>query len=103
MPVFEVSVELRQALELISGKWNLLIIGALQFGPRGHAELLQLVDGISQKMLTQTLRRLEADGLIERTVVSRKPLRVTYALTTRGAAVTPVLHILCDWAETHFA
>lgn len=97
---FELSAELRQALELISGKWNLLIIGVLQFGPRRHTELLHLVDGISQKMLTQTLRKLETDGLVERTVVTSKPLRVTYALSARGHAVTPVLRVLCDWVRT---
>lgn len=99
--VFTATVGLRQVLELISGKWTLLVVGALHAGPRRHAELLQLVDGISQKMLTQTLRRLEADGLIDRTVVSSRPLRVTYALTARGHSVTPILHALREWAETY--
>jgi DNA-binding HxlR family transcriptional regulator len=97
--VVELSAELRRAVELVSGKWNLLIIGVLQFGPRRHAELLRVIDGISQKMLTQTLRRLEADRLVERTVVSRRPLRVTYALSARGQTITPVVHVLCDWAR----
>jgi DNA-binding HxlR family transcriptional regulator len=92
--------ELRQALDLICGKWTLLVVEVLQSGSRRHAELLQMVDGISQKMLTQTLRKLEADGLVERTVVSSRPLHVTYALTTRGHTVTPILSALHEWAET---
>jgi DNA-binding HxlR family transcriptional regulator len=100
--VFEVTAELRQVVELISGKWTLLTVGVLQSGPRRHVELRQLLDGISQKMLTQTLRQLEANGLIQRTVVSSRPLHVTYALTARGQTVTPILCVLRDWAETHF-
>jgi DNA-binding HxlR family transcriptional regulator len=99
--VFGVTTELRQVMELFSGKWTLLTVGVLQSGPHRHMELRQLLDGISQKMLTQTLRKLEANGLIQRTVVSSRPPHVTYALTARGQTVTPILCVLRDWAETN--
>jgi len=91
----------RQALDLISDKWTALIVYALVDGPRRHGELRRTVDGISQKMLTQTLRRMEAEGLIERDVLDRVPPHVEYSLTPLGRTLEKPLVAICEWAMEH--
>jgi DNA-binding HxlR family transcriptional regulator len=93
--------ESRQALELISDKWTALIVYALVDGPRRHGELRRTVDGISQKMLTQTLRRMESEGLIERDVLDRVPPHVEYSLTPLGRTLETPLVAICRWAMEH--
>ena len=84
----------RHVMETIGGKWSALLVHALADGPRRIA-------GVSQKMLTQTLRELERDGLVTRTVTASVPVRVDYALTPLGRTLVPVLGALKDWSETH--
>jgi DNA-binding HxlR family transcriptional regulator len=91
----------RRALELISDKWTALIVYALVDGPRRHGELRRTVDGISQKMLTQTLRRMEAQGLVERDVLDRVPPHVEYSLTPLGRTLEKPLVAICEWAMEH--
>ncbi|MDQ6937465.1 MAG: helix-turn-helix transcriptional regulator [Actinomycetota bacterium] len=91
----------RQVLATIGDKWSSLLIAALSTGPRRHSELRNDVGGVSQKMLTQTLRELERDGLVARTVTAQVPVRVDYALSDLGQTLVPVLRALKDWAETH--
>jgi DNA-binding HxlR family transcriptional regulator len=91
----------RRALELISDKWTALIVYALVDGSRRHGELRRTVDGISQKMLTQTLRRMEAQGLIERDVLDRVPPHVEYSLTPLGRTLEKPLVAICEWAMEH--
>jgi DNA-binding HxlR family transcriptional regulator len=91
----------RQALELISDKWTALIVYSLVDGPRRHGELRRTVDGISQKMLTQTLRRMEAEGLVEREVLDRVPPHVEYSLTPLGRTLEKPLVAICEWAMEH--
>ena len=91
----------RQVMETIGGKWAALLVHALADGPRRHAQLRTRVAGVSQKMLTQTLRELERDGLVTRTVTAEVPVRVDYALTPLGRTLVPVLRALKDWSETH--
>lgn len=93
--------ESRQALELIADKWTALIVYALVDGPRRHSELRRTVDGISQKMLTQTLRRMEARGLVERDVLDRVPPHVEYSLTPLGRTLEKPLVAICEWAMEH--
>lgn len=93
--------ESRQALELIADKWTALIVYALVDGPRRHGELRRTVDGISQKMLTQTLRRMEAEGLVERDVLDRVPPHVEYSLTPLGRTLQKPLVAICEWAMGH--
>ena len=99
--VLDQNCESRQALELISDKWTALIVYALVDGPRRHGELRRTVDGISQKMLTQTLRRMEAEGLIERDVLDRVPPHVEYSLTPPGRTLEKPLVAICEWAMQH--
>jgi DNA-binding HxlR family transcriptional regulator len=92
----------RRALELVSEKWTALVVFALVGGPKRHADLLRMIEGVSQKMLTQTLRGLERDGLVERHVLDpRPPQHVQYHLTPLGDSLAEPLVELCRWAMGH--
>lgn len=92
----------RRALELVSEKWTALVVYALVGGPKRHAELLRMIEGISQKMLTQTLRRMETDGLVEREVLDpAPPQHVEYRLSELGRTLAEPLVSLCRWAMDH--
>jgi len=91
----------REILNLIGDKWTTLVIGLLDGHTMRFSELRRQIGGISQKMLTQTLRNLERDGLVERTVYAEVPPRVEYALTPLGKTLTKPLNALLAWAETH--
>lgn len=91
----------RHVMETIGGKWSALLVHALADGPRRHGQLRTRIAGVSQKMLTQTLRELERDGLVTRTVTPSVPVRVDYALTPLGRTLVPVLGARKDWSETH--
>ena len=86
---------------MISDKWTALVVYSLADGPLRHGELRRKIDGISQKMLTQTLRRMEADGLIEREVLDRVPPHVEYSLTPLGRTLEQPLGAICEWAMGH--
>lgn len=93
----------RAVLERIAEKWAALAVVALADGPLRFNELKRRLDGVSQKMLTQTLRKLERDGLIKRVVVDQRPLRVDYALRPAGRTLLPVLQNLKKWAEQNWS
>ena len=93
--------ESRQALDRIADKWTCLIVYALLDGPRRHGELRRMIEGISQKMLTQTLRSMEADGLVNRTVIDLIPPHVEYGLTPLGQTLSDPLVAICRWAMDH--
>ncbi|WP_405985092.1 winged helix-turn-helix transcriptional regulator [Streptomyces sp. NBC_00872] len=86
-------------LDRIGEKWVALILKELAGGPRRYGELARTIAGASQKMLTQTLRRLERDGLLTRTVTPAVPVRVDYALTPLGQSLMPVMQAMTRWAE----
>ena len=88
----------RDVFERIGDKWSLLVIGLLQEGPSRFTALLQTVPGISQRMLTLTLRHLERDGLVSRTAYAEVPPRVEYALTPTGRGLLPHVVELAKWA-----
>lgn len=92
----------RDALQLIVSKWSLLIIPALAGGPLRNGELLRKVSGISQKVLTQTLRELERNGLVVRRDMHTKPRHVDYGLSRLGASLARTLRVLDRWAARHF-
>jgi len=91
----------RQLLDRIGDRWTVLVIGALGDGPRRFSEIAHRVDGVSQKMLTQTLRALERDGLVTRTAYPEVPPRVEYELTELGTTLREPLKALEDWATAH--
>lgn len=93
------------AMELVGGKWTPVILAHLKQGPRRFSEMRRLIPDVSEKMLTQRLRKLEADGLVLRTVISNSPPHVSYDLTEAGHSLGPALQALFDWgqgwADTH--
>ncbi|WP_416563595.1 winged helix-turn-helix transcriptional regulator [Nocardia testacea] len=104
----------RQLLERISGKWVALVLSALgsggphpgaecdgEPGPLRYSELARRLAGVSQKMLTQTLRTLERDGLVTRTVTPTVPVTVTYELTELGLSLHEIMRGIKRWAEAH--
>ncbi len=92
----------RQLLDRISDKWVALVLAALgSDGSMRYSELSRRLAGVSQKMLTQTLRSLERDGLLTRTVTPSVPVTVTYELTDLGLSLQQLMHGLKDWAESH--
>lgn len=91
----------RQLLDRISDKWVSLVLTALADGPQRYSGLSRTIAGVSEKMLTQTLRTLERDGLVSRSVTPSVPVRVEYALTPLGLSLMPVMRAIKDWAETH--
>lgn len=91
----------RVVLDRIADKWTVLVMGLLENGPRRFSSLKRGVDGISQKMLTQTLRGLERDGLVERTVFPEIPPHVEYELTTLGRTLSGPIAAVRDWAENY--
>ena len=90
----------RIVLDRIGDRWTALIVGRLTDGPRRFGELKRGV-GITAKVLTQTLRGLERDGLVDRTVYSEVPPRVEYALTALGGSLCAPVQELRAWAEEH--
>ncbi|KXP00306.1 helix-turn-helix transcriptional regulator [Tsukamurella tyrosinosolvens] len=91
----------RQLLEQLSSKWVTLLLCALHERPQRYSELSREVAGVSQKMLTQTLRTLERDGLISRDVEATVPVTVTYAITELGESLHEVVQHLKRWAESN--
>lgn len=89
----------REALDRIGDKWASLIIGLLEDGTMRFSDLQRAIGGITQKMLTQTLRSLERDGLVKRTVYPEVPPRVEYSLTELGRTLIEPLAVLRDWAQ----
>jgi DNA-binding HxlR family transcriptional regulator len=94
-------VDVQEILTSICSKWGLLILYELSRGARRHGELRRAIDGMSQKMLTQTLRTLERDRLVRRTVYPVVPPRVDYALTPLGKTLMQPLSALYRWMERH--
>jgi DNA-binding HxlR family transcriptional regulator len=99
--VFLAECPSRQLLDRLSDKWVTLVMVALEGGPRRYSQLSRTIAGVSQKMLTQTLRTLERDGLVTRTVTASVPVTVTYELTGLGHSLQRVIHGLKDWAESN--
>lgn len=91
----------RAMLDRIGDKWTVLILGALMDGPRRFGWLHRTIEGVSRKMLTQTLRALERDGLVNRRVYPEVPVRVEYSLTEAGRSLAAVVSFLTQWASTH--
>lgn len=93
--------EVRQILDRVADKWSLLVIALLDKRSLRFTELRRQIDGISQRMLARTLRHLERDGLVSRTVFPTVPPRVDYALTPLGATLHETIRALVTWTETH--
>jgi DNA-binding HxlR family transcriptional regulator len=90
-------------LDIVGDKWSLLVVRNLRNGPRRFTELKKAIDGISQRMLTVTLRSLERDGILTRTVRSVMPPHVTYELTETGITLREATAPLLEWSVAHLA
>jgi DNA-binding HxlR family transcriptional regulator len=90
-----------QLLDRLSDKWVSLVVAALSTGPMRYSDLSRRIAGVSPKMLTQTLRSLERDGILGREVTPSVPVRVDYELTPLGHSLALLLTAVKDWAETH--
>lgn len=97
------ALQSRDAIELLSEKWRIAILHLLQEGPLRTHELQSAIDAVSPKMLTQTLRGMERDGLVKRTVHPVAPPHVEYELTKMGRSVIKPLRAVCHWARAHVA
>ncbi|MFD5517261.1 winged helix-turn-helix transcriptional regulator [Streptomyces sp. NPDC127066] len=92
---------IREVLDRIGDKWSVLVIVELAQGVRRFRQLQRAVPGISQRMLTLTVRRLERDGLVNRTVHPMVPPQVEYELTAMGHSLTHLVKALADWSAEH--
>ncbi|MEW2166495.1 helix-turn-helix domain-containing protein [Streptomyces sp. NPDC007084] len=99
--VFLADCPARLAIEVISSKWAVVTLFALSKGPLRHGELAELIGGVSRKVLTQTLRRLQKSGLVERRVYAEAPPRVEYSLTELGNTLREPIGVLSEWARAN--
>lgn len=94
---------LRDIIDRVGDRWSMLVLAELVDGVRRFRELHRLIPGISQRMLTLTLRRLQRDGLVSRTAYATIPPQVEYTLTELGHTLTGPMRVLADWATEHGA
>lgn len=92
---------IRQVLDRVGDKWSMLVIATLEAGPLRYTDLQRDVPGISQRMLTLTLRQLQQDGLVTRTAYAEVPPRVEYALTPLSRSLNEIVKQLIGWAADH--
>ena len=93
--------EFREVLDRVGDKWSLLVIAVVESGPLRYTDLQSQIPGISQRMLTLTLRQLQQDGLVTRTAYAEVPPRVEYALTPLGRGLHEIVTSLIGWAADH--
>jgi DNA-binding HxlR family transcriptional regulator len=91
----------RTTLELVADTWSVVVVCALGKGPRRFSDLSLLIGGISNKMLSQTLRKLERNGLVLRRTIRASPPGAEYRLTALGESLLEPIEMLSRWAETH--
>ncbi|MEV5177392.1 helix-turn-helix domain-containing protein [Streptomyces flaveolus] len=99
--VYAAQCPCREVLDLLANKWSALAIGAMEEGPQRFGALQRRLEGVSPKVLTFTLRRLEEKGFVDRTIYPAVPLHVEYALTDLGRSVAQPLAHLRNWVEDH--
>jgi DNA-binding HxlR family transcriptional regulator len=99
----ERTVYVQATLNVLGGKWKILILWHLKDQTRRFGELKRLMPEITEKMLIQQLRELESDGIVARMVYAEVPPKVEYSFTDYGRSLEPVLHALCDWGEAHLS
>jgi len=96
---YNISVE--ATLEVIGGKWKCVILCHLTHGKKRTSDLKRIMPAITQKMLTQQLRELEDDGIVNRIVYNQVPPKVEYELSEYGRSLEPILNALCNWGDQH--
>jgi DNA-binding HxlR family transcriptional regulator len=101
--IFTLNCPTQQVLDVIGNKWTVIVLYCLAYQTRRYKELERKIQGISQKVLTQTLRKLETNGLITRKVYPVVPPQVEYSLTPLGETLIEPLSLLAQWSENHFS
>ncbi|WP_410985710.1 winged helix-turn-helix transcriptional regulator [Bacillus cereus] len=97
----EYNFPIEATLDVVGGKWKVVLLCILLNGKKRTSEIKRTMPSITQKMLTQQLRELEADGIINRTVHSQVPPKVEYSLSEYGQTLTAVLDCMCEWGQYH--
>jgi DNA-binding HxlR family transcriptional regulator len=97
----KISCPAEKTLEIIGGRWKLMILHELCAGVSRFGELQRALKGVSEKVLAQHLRELEKDGIIHRTVYAEVPARVEYSLTPSGKTLKPILDLMHEWGLNH--
>lgn len=100
---YDANCPTRQVLDRIADKWAVLVLGLLADGPVRFNRLRRSIDGLSQKMLSQTLKSLERDGLVHRRAIATVPVTVEYSITPLGRTLAQTVDALRIWAEAHIA
>lgn len=101
--VYAAACPTRQLLDRIADKWTVLLLTTLEAGPMRFNALKRRIEGVSQKMLSQTLKQMERDGLVSRSVEATVPVTVRYAITPLGKTLVEALQTVVDWAESRMA
>ena len=99
--IFTLNCPTQRILDIIGNKWSVIIIYCLAYQTRRYKQLERKIEGISQKVLTQTLRKLEKNGLVKREVYPVVPPQVEYSLTPLGETLIEPLSLLAEWSEQH--
>ncbi|KAA0811595.1 winged helix-turn-helix transcriptional regulator [Bacillus sp. AY2-1] len=97
----EYNFPIEATLDVVGGKWKVVLLCILLNGKKRTSEIKRAMPSITQKMLTQQLRELESDGIINRTVHSQVPPKVEYSLSEYGQTLTAVLDCMCEWGQYH--
>jgi DNA-binding HxlR family transcriptional regulator len=92
----------KAAINVLAGKWKILILWHLGLGPKRFAELRDILPNVSEKVLTGQLRQLEADGVVRRKKTADVPPKVTYSLNRAGQKLVPLMEDMCGWGSKHF-
>ena len=100
-PLLNKNCPVRLVINIIGDKWTLPVLYVLTQGTKRYSELQREIPGISKKMLTQTLRKLESDNILNRTVYPVVPPKTEYNLTAFGSELIEPLEVLANWAEAH--
>lgn len=101
--MFDPECPTRVVLDRIGDKWTVLVVMLLRDGPLRFSHLRDGIGGVAPKVLTQTLRRMERDGMLTRTIYPEVPPRVEYELTALGRSLTGPIATISEWAETHMS
>lgn len=101
--LFTLNCPTQQILDVIADKWSVIVLYCLAYRPRRYKEIQRRIEGISQKVLTQTLRKLERYGLVERQVLSEMPPSVEYSLSSLGETLIEPLLAIASWSREHFS
>lgn len=99
MPASHICPHFEHAIQLLGKRWTGLILDTLMHGPQRFCEMTTIVEGLSDRVLSDRLRELEMEGIIERVVYPHIPVRVEYRLTEKGRDLQPVITAIHDWAE----